>query len=140
MTMYLSCKANGCHKDMVQIKQRIQHKLKKIFNIGGSTATQSEETERLREVFTGVQGAGSLAGVARGQRPLAEGNFVFCKLNMHNFRHLNLQKCGRKEAALLFIRERVFEETQNAKFTSLFCQKLYVYKILGIARGKNPLA
>ena len=126
---------------MVQIKQRIQHKLKKIFNIGGSTATQSEETERLREVFTGVQGAGPLAGVARG---LAEGNFVFCKLNMHNFRPLNLQKYiilgGHKGAALLFIRERVFEETQNAKFTSLFCQKLYVYKILGIARGQNPLA
>ena len=40
----------------------------------------------------------------------------------------------------LFIRERVFEETKNAKFTSLFCQKFYVYKILGIARGQNPLA
>ena len=92
MTMYLSCKASGCHRDMVQIKQRIQHKLKKIFNIGGSTAMQSEETERLREVFTGVQGTGPLAGVARGKRPLAEGNFVFCKLYMHNFRTLNLQK------------------------------------------------
>ena len=51
------------------IKQRIQHRL--IFNIGGSTATQSKETERLCEVFTGVQEAGPLAGVARGQRPLA---------------------------------------------------------------------
>ena len=29
---------------------------------------QSEETKLLREVFTGVQGAGPLAGVARGQR------------------------------------------------------------------------
>ena len=47
------------------IKQRIQQ-LRKIFNIGGSTAMQSEETERLREMFTGVQGAGHLTGVAEG--------------------------------------------------------------------------
>ena len=53
------------------IKQRIHHRLRKIFSIGGSTATQSEETERLRKVFTGVQGPGPLSGVARGQCPLA---------------------------------------------------------------------
>ena len=47
------------------IKQKIQYKLRKIFNSGGSTETQSEETERLHEVFTGVQGAGPLMGVAR---------------------------------------------------------------------------
>ena len=46
MTMNLSCKACGFHKDMVYIKQRIQYRLRKIFNIGGSTATPSEETER----------------------------------------------------------------------------------------------
>ena len=55
---------------------------------------------------------------------------------------LNLQKYiilgGRKGAALLFIREWVFEEIINAKFKSLFCQKLYIHKILGIARGQNP--
>ena len=28
----------------------------KIFNIGGSTATQNEEIERLREVFVGSRG------------------------------------------------------------------------------------
>ena len=71
MTMYLSCKASGFHKDMVCIKERIQYRLRKIFNIGGSTAMQSEETEHLREVFTGVQGAGPLVGFARGRCPLA---------------------------------------------------------------------
>ena len=43
------------------------HRLRKIFNMGGSkNCEQSEHTQRLREAFT-VQG-------------------VFCKLNMHNFR------------------------------------------------------
>ena len=58
MTMYLSCKASGFHKDMVHKTKNTTYRLRKIFNIGGSTATQSEETDRLREVFTGVQGAG----------------------------------------------------------------------------------
>ena len=31
---------------------------------------QSEETERLREVFTGVQGAGPLSGLQGGSAPL----------------------------------------------------------------------
>ena len=70
MTMYLSCKAIGFHKDMVYIKQRIQYRLRKIFNIGGSTAMQSEETERLCKVFTGVQGAGPLGGLQGGSTPL----------------------------------------------------------------------
>ena len=39
---------------------------------------RSEQPERLREAFTGVQGAGPLAG-------------VFGKLNMHNFRPFLVQ-------------------------------------------------
>ena len=38
----------------------------------GRWASEDEQVERkLREAFAGVQGAGPLAGVARGQRPLA---------------------------------------------------------------------
>ena len=77
MTMYLSCKAGGCHKDMVHKTKNTTYKLRNIFNIGGSTATQSEEAERLREVLTGVQGAGPLAGVARGSVPLSNGILYF---------------------------------------------------------------
>ena len=46
--------------------------------------------------------------VARGQRPLVEENFVFCKLNMHNFRPLSVKIChiydfrGGKGANLVF--------------------------------------
>ena len=44
----------------------------KILNMGVSiNCERSEQPERLREAFTGVQGAGPLVGVARGQRPLA---------------------------------------------------------------------
>ena len=51
----------------------IKHRLWKIFNLvegGLSNREQSKQTERLREAFTRVQGAGPLAGVARGQHPL----------------------------------------------------------------------
>ena len=61
-----------------------------VFNIEGGRASsnfeQSEQTERLHEVVYRVQGAGSLAGVARGHAPLPKKIFVFCVLKMHNFR------------------------------------------------------
>ena len=46
--------------------------LGRLSTLGGSNnCERSEHTECLREAFTGVQGAGPLAGVARGRRPLA---------------------------------------------------------------------
>ena len=47
---------------------------------------------------------------------------------------------GQKGAALLSLKECVFWGTINAQFQSLFCQNLYVYTILGVARGQHPLA
>ena len=46
---------------------------------------------------------------------------------------------GRKGAAFLFLKECVFSGTINAQFQSLFCQNMYVYMILGVARGQHPL-
>ena len=45
-----------------------------------------------------------------------------------------------RAAGLLFIKECVFGETINAQFQSLFCQNLYIYTILVVARGQRPLA
>ena len=53
--------------------------------VGGSNnGERSEQTERLREAFTGVKGAGPLARVARGEKKRE--NFVYCKLNRQYFR------------------------------------------------------
>ena len=58
-------------RDLQVTKLYISPRLMKILNMGDSiNCERSEQPERLREVFTGVQGAGPLAGVARGQRPL----------------------------------------------------------------------
>ena len=37
---------------------------------GGGAQAGSEQTERLHEAFRGIQGAGPLAGLQGGQRPL----------------------------------------------------------------------
>ena len=37
---------------------------------GSNNCERNEQTERLREAFTGVQGTGPLSGVARGSAPL----------------------------------------------------------------------
>ena len=59
-------------RDLQVTKLYISRRLMKILNMGDSINCKcSEQAERLREVFMGVQGAGPLAGVARGQRPLA---------------------------------------------------------------------
>ena len=59
-------------RDLQVTKLYISPRLMKIFNMGDLiNCERSEQPERLREVFTGVQGAGPLAGVARGKRPLA---------------------------------------------------------------------
>ena len=74
-------------RDLQVTKLYISPRLMKILNMGDSiNCKRSEQPESLRKAFTGVQGAGPLAGVARGQRPLAYQNFVFGKLNMQNFR------------------------------------------------------
>ena len=56
-------------RDLQVTKLYISPRLMKILNMGDSI--NCEQPERLREAFTGVQGAGTLAGVARGQCPLA---------------------------------------------------------------------
>ena len=56
-------------RDLQVTKLYISPRLMKILNMGDSI--NCEQPERLREAFTGVQGAGPLAGVARGQCPLA---------------------------------------------------------------------
>ena len=59
-------------RDSQVTKLYISPRLMKILNMGDSiNCERSEQPERLREAFTGVQGAGPLGGVARGQRPLA---------------------------------------------------------------------
>ena len=46
------------------------HRLRNIFNMGGSNnCEQSEQTERLREAFVGVQGASKEAGGCKGAAP-----------------------------------------------------------------------
>ena len=53
---------------MTNIPENHSHRLGKIFNMEGASnnCERSEQTERLREAFTGVQGAGPLLGVASG--------------------------------------------------------------------------
>ena len=53
---------------MTNIPENHSHRLGKIFNKEGASnnCERSEQTERLREAFTGVQGAGPLLGVASG--------------------------------------------------------------------------
>ena len=59
------------YKDMVQNKEYNIYRLRKIFNISGSTTTQRQETERLREVFTGAcRGLASWLGLQGGSAPL----------------------------------------------------------------------
>ena len=52
----------------LQVTKLYISQLMKILNMGDSINCERGEQ---REAFTGVQGAGPLAGVARGQRPLA---------------------------------------------------------------------
>ena len=60
------------HKNNIFNANLYRHKIVNIglgrfSTLGGSkNCERSEQTERLREEFKGVQGAGSLAGVARG--------------------------------------------------------------------------
>ena len=66
--------------------------LGRFSTLGGfNNCERSEQTERLGEAFTGVQGAGPLSGVARG--PFAWENVVFCELNMHNYRPFLVYIC-----------------------------------------------
>ena len=68
-------------RDLQVTKLYISPRRMKILNMGDSiNCERSEQPERLREAFTGVQGAA----------PLQE-NFVFGKLNMHNFRSFLVQ-------------------------------------------------
>ena len=68
---------------------------------GSNNCERSEQTERLCEAFTGVQGAGPLAGVARGQRPLKtilylQAKYAYfqalCGLNLQKYVILGLQE------------------------------------------------
>ena len=46
---------------------------------------------------------------------------------------------GRKGTALLLLKRMYFWNFMH-NFQSLFCQSLYVHTILGLARGKRPIA
>ena len=75
-------------RDLQVTKLYISPRLMKILNMEDSI--NCEQPERLREAFTGVQGAGPWRGLQGGSAPLQE-NFVFGKLNMHNFRSFLVQ-------------------------------------------------
>ena len=101
---------------------------------GGVGSSNCERSEQM-----GVQGAGPLTGVARGQRPLAKEKVEFCELNMHNSSPgLNLQ-CGHKGIAHLFIRHHVFEGMHDKCTISVpFLPKFMTYIRLGGCKGVVP--
>ena len=58
-------------RDLEVTKLYISPRLMKILNMGDSiNCERSEQAERLREAFTGVQGAGPLGGLQGGSAPL----------------------------------------------------------------------
>ena len=68
---------------------KYNHRLRKIFNMGGGAQSTASEASRPSACARRSQGSRGLApwqGYVARQCPLAYENFVFCKLNMHNFR------------------------------------------------------